>query len=94
MAAEDMNKRPNGAQPSAPEEPRSRKVSEEELKRIPTDHDKWLETGGKEGSQADLRFANLKKAEYLTQQQLDEACGNKETKLPEGFAIETCPEDK
>ncbi len=43
---------------------------------------------------ANLSGAKLTEAEHLTQQQLDEACGDKETKLPEGLTIETCPEDK
>ena len=43
---------------------------------------------------ADLQEANLKEAELLTQQQLDAACGDEETKLSEGLTIETCPEDQ
>jgi uncharacterized protein YjbI with pentapeptide repeats len=43
---------------------------------------------------ANLRGANLKEAEFLTQQQLDEACGDEETKLSEGLTIETCSEDQ
>ena len=61
MAA-DMNKQPDEAQPSAPEQPQYRKVSEEELKRIRTDHEKWLVTKGEKGTQADLSNANLRGA--------------------------------
>ncbi len=43
---------------------------------------------------ADLQGANLKEAELLTQQQLDKACGDEETKLSEGLTIETCSEDQ
>ena len=43
---------------------------------------------------ANLRGAKLTEAEHLTQQQLDEACGNKETRLPEGLTIETCLEEE
>lgn len=45
---------------------------------------------------ADLRFANLSNANLeqawgLTQKQLDEACGDEKTTLPEGLQIELCP---
>ncbi len=36
-----------------------RKVSEEELKEILAEHQTWLETDGKEGTQADLYRTNL-----------------------------------
>ena len=72
-----MNKQPDEAQPSAPEQPGHR-YSEEELKRILTDHQEWLETKGEKG----------------TQMQLDQACGDKETILPRGLEIETCPEEQ
>ncbi len=47
---------------------------------------------------ADLRGANLEgatliRAKDLTQKQLDEACGDTETKLPPGLSIEQCPEE-
>ena len=58
MAA-DVNKQANEAQPSAPEQPKYRTVSEEELKRILADHQKWLETKGEKGTPADLQGAEL-----------------------------------
>ncbi len=45
-------------------------------------------------SGANLSGAKLTEAEHLTQQQLDEACGDEETKLSEGLTIETCSEDQ
>ena len=39
---------------------------------------------------ANLRRAKLKKAIGLTQQQLDEACGDAETSLPSGLSIKLC----
>ena len=116
-----------------------RHVSEEELKRIVTAHESWLETDGKEGEQADLSRtdlqwanlqgvnlrdanlqearlwranlqgadlrranlqgaklfgANLTKAIDLTREQLDEACGDDKTKLPDDLAdyqMKACP---
>jgi uncharacterized protein YjbI with pentapeptide repeats len=41
---------------------------------------------------ANLSGANLTKAKELTQKQLDQACGDEETKLPEGLTIATCRE--
>ena len=41
-------------------------------------------------SGADLPWANLSKALGLAQEQLDAACGNDETKLPEGLTIKPC----
>jgi pentapeptide repeat protein len=38
-------------------------------------------------SLADLSLANLSRAENLTQGQLDKACGNADTKLPEGLTL-------
>ena len=53
---------------------------------------------------ADLRDANLRGAYFrgvnlsgalnLTQTQLDEACGNANTKLPEGFTLKPCSTDR
>jgi uncharacterized protein YjbI with pentapeptide repeats len=40
---------------------------------------------------ADLRGANLSGAKNLTQMQLDQACGDAHTKLPEGLTIKPCP---
>ena len=39
----------------------------------------------------DFRAADLSTAKFLTQGQLDKACGDKETKLPEGLVIRSCP---
>lgn len=40
----------------------------------------------------DLRDTNLEQAFGLTQEQLDGACGNETTRLPEGLTIQECPE--
>ncbi len=42
---------------------------------------------------ADLSGANLQGAIELTQEQLDSACGDAETKLPPGMFIKPCPEE-
>ena len=42
---------------------------------------------------ADLRGANLTEVKELTQLQLDQACGDEETKLPDGLTIATCREE-
>ncbi len=60
-----MNKQPDEAQSSAPEPPQYRDVSEEELKRILTDHQEWLETKGEKGIQANLVGANLQGANLI-----------------------------
>jgi hypothetical protein len=44
-------------------------------------------------SGANLSDANLSGAENLTQTQLDEACGNPNTKLPEGLTLKPCSPD-
>ena len=41
-------------------------------------------------SRAKLSGANLRDVKNLTQTQLDEACGNSMTKLPEGLTLKTC----
>ncbi len=44
---------------------------------------------------ADLQGANLTKAKNLTREQLDEACGDDKTKLPDDLAdyqMKPCPE--
>ena len=38
-----------------------------------------------------LHGANLELAKGLTQAQLDQACGNEETKLPNGLTVKGCP---
>jgi uncharacterized protein YjbI with pentapeptide repeats len=43
---------------------------------------------------ANLSGANLTGCYRLTQEQLDLACGNEETKLPSGLTIKKCPEKK
>jgi uncharacterized protein YjbI with pentapeptide repeats len=40
----------------------------------------------------DLSYANISWARGLTQAQLDEACGDDETQLPEGLTIRPCPD--
>lgn len=40
---------------------------------------------------ANLRGANLR-GTNVTQEQLDQACGNVETKLPNGLTISECPD--
>ena len=110
-------------------------MSKEDLERVLAEQEKWAETGGQDGSPADLRRdnlegadlrganlegaflgganlqgadlrsanlqgavlsganlsgANLLTARYLTQEQLDQACGNEQTKLPDGLKIEQC----
>jgi uncharacterized protein YjbI with pentapeptide repeats len=40
---------------------------------------------------ADLSGADLSGADGVTQEQLDEACGDNKTQLPEGLTIRTCP---
>ncbi len=53
--------------------------------------------GGDKGADlfaADLQGANLTKAKNLTREQLDEACGDDETKLPDHLAdykMKACP---
>jgi hypothetical protein len=42
---------------------------------------------------ADLSDAKLSDAKNLTQTQLDEACGNSKTKLPEGLTLKPCSTD-
>lgn len=49
---------------------------------------------GVELFRADLSGADLSLAEGITQSQIDEACGNQETKLPKGITIKNCPEKK
>ncbi len=50
---------------AAQDQPRYREVSQEELKQILATHQKWIESDGKEGNQADLIKANLEKADQL-----------------------------
>ena len=42
-------------------------------------------------SGADLSSADLSNAKNLTQMQVDEACGDANTKLPEGLTLKPCP---
>ncbi len=49
-------------QSAAQDQPQYREVSQEELKQILEAHQKWLEFDGKEGKQADLGEANLRRA--------------------------------
>ena len=43
-------------------------------------------------SDVDLSGANLSSSRYLSQNQLDEACGNDKTRLPEGLTVKACIE--
>ena len=45
--------------------------------------------GGVYMTYACLSSANLSSAKNLTRQQLDQACGNADTKLPEGLTLKT-----
>jgi uncharacterized protein YjbI with pentapeptide repeats len=48
---------------------------------------------GVDFSLANLSGANLTGSKNLTQEQLDKACGNADTKLPEGLTLkDTCKE--
>ena len=88
-------------QPDEEERPQLRKVPEDELRQVLEAHDKWVQSEGKEGEQANLEEANLRQAELqgtnlkfangLTQKQLDYACGNAKTKLPPNLSIKRCP---
>ncbi len=71
MTADDNNPH-NEAHATDPEPPQYRKVSEEELKRILAEHDKWIETEGEKGSRADLSNSDLQEAN-LTNANLQEA---------------------
>ncbi len=50
------------SQPEAQEQARYREVSPDELTQILEAHQKWLESDGMEGKQADLPGANLQEA--------------------------------
>ena len=41
-----------------------------------------------------LQGADLNNARWLTQEQLDKACGDEHTKLPDGLTIKPCPKNK
>ncbi len=153
--AEDKNDQPDEREPAVPDELQYREVSKEDLERVLAEQEKWAETGGQDGSPADLRRdnlegadlrganlegaflgganfsgaklfdanlhkadlgganlqvadlrsanlqgavlsganlsgANLLTARYLTQEQLDQACGNEWTKLSDGLKIGQC----
>jgi len=49
-------------EPGAPKEPQYKEVSETELKRVLAEHEKWLQTDGEEGAQANLTGAKLQRA--------------------------------
>jgi hypothetical protein len=44
-------------------------------------------------SEVNLSGANMRTAVGLTQEQLDEACGDRQTQLPLGLTIKPCPQD-
>ncbi len=65
-------------EPGAPEEPQYKEVSETKLKRVLAEHEKWLQTDGEEGAQAnltgaDLRGAKLQRADLLALSQREQA---------------------
>ncbi|MEE8514266.1 MAG: pentapeptide repeat-containing protein, partial [Gammaproteobacteria bacterium] len=59
---EPTNQPSEMSQPEAQEQPKYREVSPDELSQILEAHQKWVESDGKEGKQADLWKANLQKA--------------------------------
>ncbi len=66
MDDDDKKAEDEAAEPApdaAQEEGAIREVSEDELEQILVAHKTWVETGGEEGSKADLRRANLQKAD-------------------------------
>ncbi len=90
-AMDDVGKKPPQAAAA-----KLREVSEEELRQILAAHKAWVETDGEEGEWANLASANLQaanlfganltKAKNLTREQLDEACGDDKTTLPDYLA--------
>ncbi len=66
----DDPKEPEGqaaeaTQPDEEERPKLLEVSEEKLKGILAEHERWVKSDGKEGEQADLTYANLQKAKLV-----------------------------
>jgi hypothetical protein len=79
-------------------------ISPEKLEHILEEHREWVESEREEGEEADLSGANLQQANLgeanlidvknFTQAQLDQACVDEHTKLPEGLTRpEPCPEE-
>ena len=79
-------------------------ISPEKLEHILEEHREWVESEREEGGEADLSGANLQQANLgevnltdvknFTQAQLDQACVDDHTKLPEGLTRpEPCPEE-
>lgn len=56
----------------------------------------YLEGANLQGAnlgKTNLQGADLTETEWLTQEQLDSACGDAETNLPPGLTIKPCPEE-
>ena len=79
-------------------------ISPEKLEHILEEHREWVESEREEGEEADLSGVNLQQANLgeanltdvknFTQAQLDQACVDEHTKLPEGLTRpEPCPEE-
>ena len=86
---------PDQAEPEEAEGVELRGLSRDELREILEAHEKWLGSNEKEGrqanfSRADLQGADLRGAMGLTQDQLDNSCGDAKTRLPPGLEIEPC----
>ena len=102
--ARHENQSPGEGEEAIKQPAERREVPKEELEAILEAHREWIESKGDGGAWANLQGANLqganlqganlRLAENLTQQQLDGACGDEETKLSEGLTIRTCPEEQ
>ena len=103
--SEPTKPQPEKSQEGTPTTSPLRAISPEQLREIVEAHRKWVETNEKEGAQALLWGTNLQGANLinatlqgadlpivlgLTQEQLDEACGDAETRLPSGLKIDPC----
>jgi len=80
-------------------------ISPEKLEHILEEHREWVESEREEGEEADLSGANLQQANLgednltdvknLTQAQLNQACVDEDTTLPEGLTRpKPCPEEE
>ena len=103
--SEPAEPQPEKLQEGTPTTPPLRAISPEQLREIVEAHRKWVETNAKEGAQALLWGTNLQGANLVnatlqgadlpiviefTQEQLDEACGDTETRLPSGLKVDPC----
>jgi hypothetical protein len=81
------------SQPSDETQTEYSEISKEEkngLKRVYKESRSKTQAEYSEIKGANLRWANLTGCEGLTQEQLDSACGNEKTKLPQGLTIKKC----